>query len=359
MQNLVFNCFKKFFTDFLLNGNYAKEIHLVVIITENIQQEALMNKYRKQIVFLLLIAAFIFLQIPKVMAEEVLNDPNLKSETLTWGKLERNYLSYIPSNLPKDKKVPLVICLHGFTSSAEETVEISDGIMNRLADRDGAIVLYPNATDKHWNDISGGYYEETRGVDDTGFVAFLTDKYINEYNVDPKRVYVTGFSNGGEMTLTLACRIPEKITAIACIISNMGVEMAEKYKNGKPLPILIMDGTGDPVVPWNGGKVEMGGKVMGNLLSNDDTVKFWVARNGAGKNCSEENLPDTHPEDGSTVIRKSHKNSKNGAEVILYEIVNGGHTVPGMKSDKPANDKNRINMDINGFEVIWNFFMRH
>ena len=318
-----------------------------------------MNYYRKQIIFLLLIAAFIFLQIPNVMAEETFNDPNLKSHTLTWGKLERNYISYIPSNLPRDKKVPLVIFLHGFTSSAEESIAISEGLMNRLADRDGAIVLYPNAIDKHWNEIAGGYYEKTRGIDDTGFVAFLIDKYIKEHNVDPKRVYVSGFSNGGEMTYTLACRIPEKITAVAPVISNMGVEMAEKYRTGKPLPILIMNGTGDPVVPWNGGKVELDGQMLGDLLSADDTVKFWAKRNGADKNYSKEMLPDKNPEDGSTVIRKCHKNNKNGAEVILYEIVNGGHTVPGMKSNKPANDKNRINMDINGFEVIWNFFMRH
>ncbi len=298
-----------------------------------------MNCLKRRTVFLLLITAFFLLQITSVMAKEAFNDPNLKSDTLTWGKLERNYISYIPSNLPKDKKVPLVIFLHGFTSSAEESIAISEGLMNRLADRDGAIVLYPNAIDKHWNDISGGHYEDTRGIDDTGFICFLIDKYIKEHNVDPKRVYISGFSNGGEMTYTLACRIPEKIAAIAPVISNMGVEMAEKYRTGKPLPILIMNGTGDPVVPWNGGKVEMDGKVMGNLLSADNTVKFWAKRNGADKNYSKEMLPDKNPEDGSTVIRKfhkNHKNNKNGAEVILYEIVNGGHTIPGMKSEQTS-----------------------
>ena len=317
-----------------------------------------MKKTLRSLIFLFLILFVFCLYVQNVWAGDYKNDPDLKTNKVNWGCLDRKYISYIPSNLPKDKPVPLVICLHGFTMTADDMLEYTRGNLNKYAKRDGAIVLYPEAMHTHWNEIAGGTYEKTQGVDDIGYISFLIDKFIKEHNADPKRVYVTGMSNGGEMTYSLACVIPEKLKAVAPIVSNMGVEMIEKYPAGKPMPILITNGTGDPIVPWNGGKVMDGDNVLGNLVSADESVEYWVKRNGADQNQATETLPDKDPNDGCTVVRKSHKNEKNGAEVILYEIVNGGHSIPG-GNDQKSRKNNLQNMDIDTMEIIWNFFMRH
>lgn len=290
-------------------------------------------------------------------SDEGKKDANLSSGSIYLDNIERNYLVYMPSKLNNKKKPPMVLCLHGFGQSAQKVIEMTGGKLNELAQRDGVVVVYPNAIANHWNDKMGGVYKATDDVDDVGFISALIDKCKKKYNIDSNRIYVMGLSNGGGMTYRLSCEIPEKLKAIAPVISSMGVKSAKEYKKAKPLPILIMNGTSDPIVPWKGGEVNIDGNVMPILLSCDDNVLYWINRNGASKKAEVKNLPHINKKDKSHIITETYK-SDNGNDVILYKVVGGGHTLPSL-SPTSSNPDNPQNMDIDGSEVIWNFFMSH
>ena len=120
-----------------------------------------------------------------------------------------------------------------------------------------------------------------------------------------------------------------------------------------------MNGTDDPLVPYNGGYVHFFRKKMGEVVSTTETISFWVKHNRCDAVPNVEKLPDHDPGDHSTVTVTSYADPKNEHEVVLYTIVGGGHTLPG--SDIP--DRPRIlgqkNNDIDGARVIWEFFKRH
>jgi len=121
--------------------------------------------------------------------------------------------------------LPLVIVLHGGGGTGEDQVKLTEGGLNTLADKEGFIVVYPDGFDKHWNDgRSGeetGYRTQEENIDDVGFISSLISYFIKELNIDPKRVYVTGMSNGAMMSYRLACELTEKIAAVAPVAGNM------------------------------------------------------------------------------------------------------------------------------------------
>jgi len=97
------------------------------------------------------------------------------------------------------------------------------GKFNTLADREGFIVVYPDALGRHWNDGRGlrRYFSQREGVDDVGFIAALIDHFLRELNVDRKRIYVAGMSNGAMMCFRLACELSERVAVVAAVAGAM------------------------------------------------------------------------------------------------------------------------------------------
>ena len=101
-----------------------------------------------------------------------------------------------------------------------------------------------------------------------------------EYNIDKDRVYVTGASNGAMMSLRLGCELAHKITAIAPVIGSMPENLVAQCAPARPMPLMMINGTDDPLVPWEGGYVHIFRKKLGKIISVPQTIDFWVARNG-------------------------------------------------------------------------------
>src|SRR6476660_4480723 len=137
--------------------------------------------------------------------------PGIHTETVKLGGLDRKYMYYIPQGYDEKTKLPVVFFLHGMGASAQIGVNVLGPQYHARADRDKAIVVYPDATSKHWNDKIGGSYPLTDSVDDVGYISSLIDLFIKDFKGGPSRVYVSGSSNGGMMTYRLSVDIPEKI----------------------------------------------------------------------------------------------------------------------------------------------------
>lgn len=279
------------------------------------------------------------------------------ASTIQVGGLTRTYLLHVPRTYDKAGPAALVFAFHGGTGRASTMSKIT-GDLDAVADRHGFIVVYPEGTDKHWND---GRETQPDNTDDVGFISELIDQLAKGYNVDRKRIYATGISNGGMFAQRLACDLSEKIAAIASVAATMPQNLPGRCAPKRPVAVLIMHGTADPLFPYAGGELKGAGKggYGGKVLSAADAVKFWVTHNKTSASPTVTSLPDIDPQDGTSVKRMTYGNGQEGTEVVLYEIEGGGHTWPGGLQYFPERLIGKVSRDISGNEVIWEFFGKH
>jgi len=160
------------------------------------------------------------------------------------------------------------------------------------------------------------------------------------------------------MTQRLAEEIPEKIAAATVVVSSRPANSICPTSS-VPLPIMFLNGTNDPLVPYEGGRIPANDS---SVLSTQVTVDHWVARNQTDTTPVETTLANSDPNDGSTIKRFSYLNGANGSVVEHYEVVGGGHTEPSIAERYGLIYKAIVgsqNGDIEMAEEVWNFFERH
>ncbi len=168
---------------------------------------------------------------------------------LDHGGVARSYILHVPPGYDGQIAVPLVLDIHGLTSSGGAQELISG--WRQKADAEGFIVAYPNGLNASWNagSLCCGQSQMT-GVDDEGFLRALVAKTKQDARIDGKRVYVTGLSNGGAMAHYLACRAADLFAASAPVSMGNGTTPCQP---ARPLSVIMFRGTSDPLVPYNGG----------------------------------------------------------------------------------------------------------
>lgn len=278
--------------------------------------------------------------------------------------LKRTFNIHIPASFDKTVQIPLVIALHGRGANGASMIFLTHKGFNKMADKDGFIMVYPDGIELNWND--GRMDEEAKdrahreNIDDVGFISALIDSMINDYNIDPKRVYVTGISNGAIMSYRLACELSHKITAIAPVDGNIPALLFPECSPSRPVSVLAINNTDDPLVPFEGGYIYGIRKInLGKVLSANESIQFWVNRNRCSATPDVTEEPDTDPKDGTRVTRKQYVNGIEGTEVILYAVEGGGHTWPGGVQYLPAMVIGKTSRDFDANEVIWSFFKKH
>lgn len=286
------------------------------------------------------------------------------------GGRVRHYRIHVPKKYDGKRTVPLVFCFHGGGGNAEVGSRMG---FTPIAEEEGFIVVYPEGLNKHWNDgrKSQKFVEQDAEVDDVAFVLALLEKLQNQFRIDSKRVYVTGASNGGFFSHRLAIEASDKFAAAAVMIATLPKPFETNFKPKRPIPILFMNGTDDPFVPYNGGPItpnftprfvdsktrEFG---RGECTSTDTAVKLWLTQNGLSETQpTVSQLPDKAPRDGCRVERRHWSGGREGSEVVLYRIEGGGHTIPGKAQYLPQRIIGPTCRDFDGLRTIWQFFKRH
>jgi len=272
----------------------------------------------------------------------------VKGETYT-------YRLYQPKDLAKG--APLVMVLHGSgQNGAQIRTETGYGF-ERLADQHQFAVVYPTGKSFDWNDCSktGDFLVNGRELDDVHYLNTLVDRLIADHGFDQRRVFATGVSAGGFMSLRLALESPARFRAVAAVSAN--VPVADNFKC-KPVAqgasVMMMNGTEDTIVPYAGGEVELWGMFFqnGQVRSSEESAQFFVAQNQLPLNAKRD-----VPLPAAKHVQRIQWRNDGRYEVELVTILGGGHGMP-----QPYWQRPRIlgpsSMQPNGPELIWEFFAR-
>jgi polyhydroxybutyrate depolymerase len=278
----------------------------------------------------------------------------VRSHALVHNDTNRGYRVYVPDSVKaKGGAAPLVLVLQG----AGPGVDIMD--LTRIADvaeREGFVAAFPNPVGDLWNDGT----LKVLGPNASSDVSFLrhvvADIDAKVARVDRRRVYAIGLSNGGMMSLRLACEAADLVAGVAAVAAAMPAALADGCRPSAPVSVLVANGTDDPLVPYRGGAVRLLRFMpMGEVLSTDATVALWARLNGCRMAAAPVTLPDYDTRDDSRAVQIDYTGC-HGAGVRLLRIEGGGHTWPGGMQFMPALLIGTVNHDINAGQAAWKFF---
>lgn len=278
----------------------------------------------------------------------------MQRRTVAVDETPRNYLVFYPDRPAPAGGLPLVVVLHGGGTVAEMILHYSR--FNDVAARENFAVAYPYGVNRWWND---GRVINGRGetdADDVGFIrALVADVNTNVRALDRSRLFATGISNGGFMSLRLACEAADLFAAVAAVSATMPLELGARCRPARPVAVLAINGTGDTLVPYVGGYAGTAYARRGAIWSTDRTMAFWSRHNRCQDPPDVRVLPDRDPTDGSYVIEAEFRGCA-GGPVKLLRVEGGGHTWPGAVQAIPASVIGTTNRDIDATETIWGFF---
>ncbi|MFK7926569.1 MAG: PHB depolymerase family esterase, partial [Myxococcota bacterium] len=191
-------------------------------------------------------------------------------------------------------------------------------------------------------------------VDDRSYFGAVLDDVASRVAVDERRVFVTGISRGGQASYFMACSFPDRIRAIAAVAMPLPLYMKDDCETGKPVGVTIMNGTEDPLVPYDGGTIEIGESSRDEVLSTSDSIALWADRNGC--DLDEKTTSEIDPADDEIRVEKTEWRSCSGAPIVLYSLVGGGHTWPSGLQYLPEFIVGKVGRDIDGSVEAWRFF---
>ena len=231
----------------------------------------------------------------------------------------------VPESYSASEAHPLIILLHGYTSSGrnqDSYFQVSD-----LADDYGFLFAAPDGVrepsgneSRFWNasDACCNFFGVE--VDDSEYVRSIIDEMKQRYNVDETRVFLIGHSNGGFMSFRMAYEHSDAVAAIASLAGANHMDQREAPEN--PVQILQIHGTNDETIGYQGGDI-MDNRYPSALQS----VRRWATYNGCSQNGVGRELRDLEaslPGHESGVL-KFEVGCKPGGSAELWTIASGTH----------------------------------
>jgi len=314
-------------------------------------------RFLRQIIGLTVAIALLSITDPIAAAQSAeAQSGKLRTHRFKQDDYRRRYKLYSPAKAWQfEGPRPLVLVIHGGGGSDRGAVKLAKARWNQLADAHGFYVAYPNAIDRLWDFGEGNTSDELdRRVDDLAYFGRVIDDVSARTEIDQRRIFATGISRGGQSSYYLACNMPERIRAVMPIAMALPDFMVDECQSGPPVGIAIMNGTADPQVPYNGGWITVFRDKRDIVLSTDETVDLWRARNGCADGPSSTSEIDK-PGD-KTSVSVTEWADCSGAPVKLYKVQNGGHTWPsGMQylSERLVGQTSR---DVDAADEGWAFF---
>lgn len=323
--------------------------------------------------------------------------------------VSRSYIVHLPKGYDQQQRYPAVILFHGQYQDADDMARLT--LFNQLADKAGIIAIYPNATRGRWNigvhaeqasesmprrggqgrrgGWGGGYpgggggypgggggypgggggypgggqgqgqgqggqdrdpnNNKSEPADDVAFLNQMLDQLALKYSLDTTRIYATGLGDGGFMALRAGCNMADRIAAIAPVGAGMPKTMI--CLPSRAVPAVFINGTDDPVVPYNGGTYKA---LRFHVLSAEDSAKTWAKFDRCAEKPSQDKVPPSQS-GGKETRTFTYSGCQTNAQVVLYSVKDGGNTWPGGEQYTTEKEVGKTSTAINANETIWNF----
>ncbi len=281
------------------------------------------------------------------------------------GDLMRRYVVYVPKSYDGTKAVSVVLMYHGGGGNARHSMKQTK--LPEKAEQAGFLAVFPEGTSpdpskrpsfknnpQTWNDGSGRFHAGKKNIDDVGFTSELLDDLSSRFNVDKRRVFATGHSNGSSMVYRLGAELAHRIAAIAPVASS-GLKVKDP-KPSRPVPMITIQGASDPRNPLEGGEVDIFGTKQ-IRPSPRDSVKTWAQVSGC-------------PADPAVMRKDADIEAvrfapcRDGAEIVFYVVSGLGHQWAGGTPSTLAANQHDVGVGpysdkISATDVIWGFFEKH
>jgi polyhydroxybutyrate depolymerase len=345
----------------------------------------------------------VFLAVHALLTQET--EAQETKEKVTVDDVDRTFMVRLPKGYDPKQHYPVMILLHGMNQDADDMERLTQ--FDQLADKSGIIAVYPMALHGRWNvgvrpqvrqqtspmpgrrryggypgggypgggggyPSGGGGYPNGGGqqspnggqqdpnknpnddnrsadTDDVGFFTQMLDALPMKFSVDTSRIYATGLSEGGFMSLRLGCALSDRLAAVAAVGASMPKTMI--CLPSRPVPMVMIDGTSDPVVPYGGGTEK---NMDLATLSVEDSAKSWAKIDRCGEKPEKSKL-DAHEKGGMETKIDTYGGCQKDSAVTLYSVKGAGNTWPGGEQYEAENAIGKTSQDLNANEVMWNF----
>jgi len=237
----------------------------------------------------------------------------------------------------------LVFAIHGSGGLARNFMNITSKIDAKMS-TENFLLVFPQGYKRYWNECRKASTAEANQLDinEEAFFLAMIDYFVENYQIDRKKVFVSGVSGGGQMAFKMGMRLPATFRAIAAVVANMPApENMDCIAEGKPISTLIINGTADPVNPYLGGEMKAG-IPLGTVVSTQETFQYWAGLAGYKGKPKKTLLPDPIPDNQITMEQFTYK-KKGKPEVTLISVINGTHGQPA---------------DLDFYTEVWAFFKR-
>lgn len=270
-----------------------------------------------------------------------------QEKSLLYKDIKRKYIVYTPASYDSrpQQRFPVVLNYHGGGMTMREQMLYTQ--MNRTAEREQFIVVYPQGIKQDWNVGFGMDYKE--GSDDVGFTDAMLGQLRQQFRIDPQRVYATGLSRGGFFSLRLAAELPQWFAAVASVGAPMPQPVVAHHASKAKVGVMIMHGTADSITAYEGKATA--------YLSAPATYAYWLQHNGLAGATPVQRTIQRDRDQRSEVIHAEQ--GAGGISVALVTVKEGGHTWPGADGFNLGLPLGLTNSDIDANATIWEFFSKH
>jgi len=256
---------------------------------------------------------------------------------------DRRYRVYAPADYDGTRPYPLILVLHGFMQDWKSIRTLSR--FDALAEREQALVVYPDGYRRSWNDGDDGKPATKAGLDDAGFVRRIIEQVSETHNVAGRRVYAVGFSNSGFLLVRHACALADRVAAIGVVAAGVYPLWEGPCPGRDRMPAMFIVGSADPMLAT----------LTRHEIEPSRSGELWSRANG----CSEHvvrSIPDG-VDDGTRSRRDEYRGCTDDASVVLVRVEGGGHTWPGGPQYLPAALIGSTSRDFDATEQLWRFFV--
>jgi polyhydroxybutyrate depolymerase len=323
------------------------------------------------------------------------------TEKVTVDDVDRTFMVRLPRGYDSKQHYPVVILLHGMNQDADDIERLTR--FDELADKDGIITVYPTALHGRWNvgvqpeehrsmgmgpggrrgrygggggggypgggggggypgGGGGGYpggggrgqqpSEDKRPTpaDDVGFIGQMLDQLATKFSVNSSRIYAAGLSEGGFMSLRLGCALGDRIAGVAAVGAAMPKTMI--CLPSRPVPVVLINGTSDPVVPYGGGTEH---NLQLAVISVEDSAKSWAKIDRCAEKPEHSKL--SGGKGGTETKVDTYTGCQQDSAVVSYSLKGAGNTWPGGMQYEVEKQIGKTSDDFNANDILWSFLV--